>query len=136
MPGLELAWALAFPRASTMRAQAAVVGNMLYLPVGDEARLFAIDVSGDVPCFTWVYESTVPLRTGAAYGVLPSGQPVVAFADAAVNVHLLDARTGKLLRPFFGHTSVINSVAFSPDSRILASGGQDQTIKRWPVDSN
>ena len=74
VPGLELAWALAFPRASTMRAQAAVAGNMLYLPVGDEARLFAIDVSGDVPCFTWVYESTVPLRTGAAYGVLPSGR--------------------------------------------------------------
>ena len=97
VPGLELAWALAFPRASTMRAQAAVVGNMLYLPVGDEARLFAIDVSGDAPCFTWVYESSVPLRTGAAYGVLPSGQPVIALADAAVNVHLIDARTGKLL---------------------------------------
>src|SRR6478752_2110770 len=97
VPGLELAWALAFPRASTMRSQAAVVGNMLYLPVGDEARVFAIDTSGEAPCFAWVYESSVPLRTGAAYGVLASGQPVLAFADAAVNVHLLDARNGKLL---------------------------------------
>jgi polyvinyl alcohol dehydrogenase (cytochrome) len=95
--GLELAWALAFPRASTMRAQAAVVGNMLYLPVGDEARLFAIDVSGARPCFSWVYASDVPLRTGAGYGVLSSGVPVLAFADVAAWVHLVDARTGKLL---------------------------------------
>jgi polyvinyl alcohol dehydrogenase (cytochrome) len=97
VPHLELAWALAFPRASTMRAQAAVVGNMLYLPVTDEARLFAVDIAGDKPCFKWVYTSNVPLRTGAAYGVLPSGRAVLAFADAAVNVHLIDAATGKLI---------------------------------------
>jgi polyvinyl alcohol dehydrogenase (cytochrome) len=97
VPGLELAWALAFPRASTMRAQAAVVGNMLYLPVTDEARVFAIDIGGDKPCLRWVYASNVPLRTGAAYGVLSSGRPVIAFADASVTVHLVDARSGKLL---------------------------------------
>jgi len=97
VPGLELAWALAFPRTSTMRAQAAVVGNMLYLPVGDEARLFAIDVSGDKPCFNWVYASDTPLRTGVAYGVLPTGREVLAFADVATWVHLVDARTGKLI---------------------------------------
>lgn len=97
VPHLELAWALAFPRASTMRAQAAVVGNMLYLPATDEARVFAIDISGDKPCFQWVYASNVPLRTGAAYGVLRSGRAVLAFADAAVNVHLIDAATGKLI---------------------------------------
>jgi polyvinyl alcohol dehydrogenase (cytochrome) len=94
---LELAWALAFPRASTMRAQPAVVGNMVYLPVGDEARLFAIDVSADRPCFRWVYASDAPLRTGAGYGVLPDGRPVLAMADVAAWVHLVDARTGKLL---------------------------------------
>jgi polyvinyl alcohol dehydrogenase (cytochrome) len=97
LPDFELAWALAFPRASTMRAQAAVVGNMLYLPVGDEARLFAIDVSGDKPCFSWVYASSTPLRTGAAYGVLSSGRAVLAFADVATWVHLVDASTGKLI---------------------------------------
>lgn len=94
---LELAWALAFPRASTMRAQPAVVGNMVYLPVGDEARLFAIDASGEVPCFRWVYASDTPLRTGAGFGVLPGGRPVLAFSDVAASVHLLDARTGRLL---------------------------------------
>lgn len=97
VPGLELAWALVFPRTSTMRAQPAVVGNVVYLPVGDEARLFAIDVGGEMPCFRWVYASDTPLRTGAGYGVLADGRPVLAFSDVASWVHLLDARTGKLL---------------------------------------
>ena len=94
---LELAWVLAFPRASTMRAQAAIAGNMMFLPVTDEARVFATDISGDKPCFRWVYTSNVPLRTNVAYGVLPSGRAVIAFADAAVNVHLVDATSGKLI---------------------------------------
>jgi polyvinyl alcohol dehydrogenase (cytochrome) len=95
--GLELAWALVFPRASSMRAQPAVVGDMLYMPVGDEARFFAVDVSGDSPCFKWVYASDTPLRTGAGFGRLSSGRAVLAFADVAAWVHLVDAATGKLL---------------------------------------
>jgi mono/diheme cytochrome c family protein len=67
---LELAWALAFPKATTMRAQPAVVGSTLFLPVADAAQMFAIDIAGE-PCFKWVYKSDVPLRTGAAYGALP-----------------------------------------------------------------
>ena len=42
---LELAWALGFPQATTMRAQAAVVGSTVFLPVSDFGHLYAIDVS-------------------------------------------------------------------------------------------
>ena len=94
---LELAWALAFPRATTMRAQASVVGDTLYLPVGDEARLFAVDISGDRPCFKWVYSNDIPLRTGVGYGVLKNGRAVLAFSDVGTYVHLVDAKTGKRL---------------------------------------
>jgi WD40 repeat protein len=32
-----------------------------------------------------------------------------------------------------GHTGQVNSVAFSPDGRTLASGSSDQAIKLWDV---
>jgi polyvinyl alcohol dehydrogenase (cytochrome) len=95
-PHLELAWAMGFPRATTMRAQSVVVGSTLFLPVGDASQLYAIDVSQPQPCFKWVYTGIVPLRTGAGYGVLPgSGRKVLVFGDIAAHIHMIDAVTGK-----------------------------------------
>lgn len=92
---LELAWAIGFPKATTMRSQPAIVGNTLFLPVADSSRLFAIDISG-APCVQWVYENEVPLRTSAGFGELPgSRRKVVVFGDLGANVHMVDAATGK-----------------------------------------
>ena len=55
-----------------------------------------MDVTGQ-PCFKWVYRGDVPMRTGVAFGTLPNGRHVIAFADVATYVHMVDAATGKLL---------------------------------------
>jgi polyvinyl alcohol dehydrogenase (cytochrome) len=92
---LELAWAIGFPSATTMRAQPAVVGSTLFLPVADAYKLFAIDIAGP-PCLKWVYQNDVPLRTSASFGVLSKGKrKVVMFGDLGANLHMLDAETGK-----------------------------------------
>ncbi len=92
---LELAWAMGFPKATAMRSQPAVVGNTLFLPVADSARVFAIDISQpDAPCVKWSYESPTPLRTGAAFGKLKSGRSVLVFGDLSATVHMIDAETG------------------------------------------
>jgi polyvinyl alcohol dehydrogenase (cytochrome) len=92
---LELAWAIGFPGATTMRAQPAVVGSTLFLPVADANRMFAFDIAG-TPCVKWVFQNDAPLRTSAAFGELPgSKRKVVVFGDLAANLHMLDAQTGK-----------------------------------------
>jgi len=48
-------------------------------------------------------------------------------------VKVWDSRTGKLVRSFRGHKSVVTSVAFSPDGWRLVSGSRDHTVKVWDL---
>jgi len=97
---LDLAWAIAFPDATMIRAQGAVVGNTVFLPVAEASAMYALDVSDPAkPCLKWVYNTPggAPLRTSAAYGVIADGTPVLAFSGLDTTVRVLDARTGKPL---------------------------------------
>src|SRR5262249_20062296 len=50
-------------------------------------------------------------------------------------LRLWDAATGRLLRTFEGHSSIVTSVGCSPDGRSALSGTADQTGKLWDVAS-
>ena len=48
-------------------------------------------------------------------------------------IRLWDVSTGENIRTFWGHTTDVQSIAFSPDGTILASGSYDGTILLWDV---
>jgi RNA polymerase sigma factor (sigma-70 family) len=55
--------------------------------------------------------------------------------EGAGNLGLYDANTGKTIRKWRGHHRWVQAVAFAPDGKTLATGGYDQTIRRWQVRS-
>ena len=50
-----------------------------------------------------------------------------------VAIHLWEVATGENIHTFWGHTTDLQSLAFSPNSTLLASGSFDGTILLWDV---
>lgn len=64
---------------------------------------------------------------------------IFAIGDSEGKIQSYNWNSGKKIKSFLAHSSSnglpINSLAFSPDGKILVSGGDDFSIKLWDVDS-
>ena len=62
----------------------------------------------------------------------PDGRLLAAAYRPSI-VRLFDPRTGKLLLKFENAAGDVRALAFSPDSRRLATGNADTTILVWDI---
>jgi len=58
---------------------------------------------------------------------------VVLALSGSDELKLWEVATGRQLRTFKGHSWHVNSVAFSPDGKLVLSGSEDNTLKLWEV---
>jgi WD40 repeat protein len=63
----------------------------------------------------------------------PKDSRVLAWGSTDGTVKLWNTATKEMIRILHGHTSWIESVAFSPDGEWIASASLDGTIKLWGV---
>jgi WD40 repeat protein len=73
--------------------------------------------------------STIEGRAGInAVAYSPNGQ-FIAFGSQDGTVTLLDAASGEPLATLRGHTAAVTGLAFSPDSILIATAGDDGAVK-------
>jgi WD40 repeat protein len=105
-------------------------GKHLALADRDGARLWGVATGKEVLRFVGPPEAKV---NGLVFA--PDGETLAGAFTAGENepgeVWLWDAATGELRRRLHGHQGGVLGVAFAPDGKFLASGGNDGTVRLW-----
>ena len=63
----------------------------------------------------------------------PDSKLIASASDKVVQVW--DASNGSLIHSYTGHTSMVSSMGWSPDSKRIVSGSQDKTVQVWDARS-
>ena len=80
-------------------------------------------------------KARIDVREGAINDMVFSPDGHHLAIASTKSLHLYDAKTHKALISFTGHTESVLAVAFSPNGKLLVSGGSDETVRLWQTDT-
>jgi len=112
------------------------IGPARGVAVSSDGRLVAAGTERIIG--VWSLESGVEVGTiepgvaTSAVAFAPGGRILAAAQDR--HITLYEAETGRVVRTLQGHTAAILSLAFTPDGKLLVSGGKDGTVMVWGVE--
>lgn len=113
MKSLELAWAIGFPKTTSLRSSPVIIGSTMFYSPTPTGKLLALDTK--TACVKWAYDAGVPLRTSISFGELgKSGKKALIFADGRAQVHAVDAKTGTLIWKANGRHDTSGGITGAP----------------------
>jgi WD40 repeat protein len=95
------------------------------LVVGTTTQSFLWDLSSDAP--QQLEQSQIGRPTACAFS--SDGRLIAITVEN--HATLYDRADGSIRRQLRGHTEVIQSVTFSPDGKLIATGSDDLTVRIW-----